>query len=111
PSHANTTAAEVQARDAIKLHADRVDAYAIIGQVYADRGLWNELEAILADAARAVPDDLSPYYCAAERLVATGRDPERAARHLRIYLAQEPEGNAPTAAEAKHLLKRLRATM
>ena len=39
-----------------------------------------------------------PYYRAAERLLAV--DPVRAERYLRVYLAQEPEGNQPTAADA-----------
>jgi tetratricopeptide (TPR) repeat protein len=49
-------------------------------------------------ARRAVPDDAVPYYRAAERLLAA--DPGRAERYLRVYLAQEPEGNQPSAADA-----------
>jgi hypothetical protein len=47
-----------------------------------------------ARAARAVPDDLTPPYRAALRL-------PRAERYLRAYLAQPPEGNAPSAADAR----------
>jgi hypothetical protein len=55
-------------------------------------------------AARDVPDDPVPYHRAAERLLAAGRDLARAERYLRVYLAQEPEGNQPTAAEARSKL-------
>jgi hypothetical protein len=59
------------------------------------------MEAILAAASRQIPDDPVPYYRAAERLLATGRDLARAESYLRRYLSQEPEGNQPTAAEAR----------
>jgi len=107
-SHRNMAAAEVQAKEAIELNPSRIDAYAVLAQVYADRCAWNELELILADSSREVPDDLAPYYRAAEALIASGRDPARAERYLRAYLAQPPEGNEPPADEAVRLLKRLR---
>jgi tetratricopeptide (TPR) repeat protein len=56
---------------------------------------------MLAVALREVPDDPVPHYRAAERLLAAGRDPIRAERYLRVYLAQEPEGNQPSASEAR----------
>jgi hypothetical protein len=58
------------------------------------------LESILTESVREVPDDLAPYYRAAERLLAAGRDTVRAERYLRVYLAQEAEGNEPHLAEA-----------
>ena len=75
---------------------------------YCDRhGLkdWAALEAILQSAAREDPDDATPYYRAAERLLSDNRDAARAGRYLRIYLAQESEGNQPTAADAKRELQ------
>jgi tetratricopeptide (TPR) repeat protein len=96
--HTNLSAAAAQARLAIDLDPGRVTAYAVLAAHYADRGEWSELESALAAALREVPDDPVPYYRAAERLLAA--DPVRAERYLRIYLAQEPEGNQPSAADA-----------
>ena len=76
----------------------RVAAYAVLASHYAQRAEWRELESILEAARRAVPDDAVPYYRAGEGLLAA--DPGRAERYLRVYLAQEPEGNQPSAADA-----------
>jgi tetratricopeptide (TPR) repeat protein len=73
----------------------------VLAAVYAGRGDWNALEAILAAAAHEVPDDGAAYFRAAERLIADHREPARAERYLRLYLAQEAEGNQPTAADAR----------
>jgi cytochrome c-type biogenesis protein CcmH/NrfG len=100
PGHLSLLAAEAHASAAMKLDPSRVDAYAVLAVVYADRGEWNCLESILATGLQAVPDDPSPHYRAAERL-ADGRDPVRAERYLRLYLAQEPEGNQPSVSEAR----------
>jgi tetratricopeptide (TPR) repeat protein len=104
PEHPNESAAEAAARKALALDATRVDAYAILAPIYAGRGDWTSLDAILEAAIREVPDDAAPYYRAAERLLARGTDPARAERYLRKYLSQEPEGNQPTIAEANRKL-------
>lgn len=96
----NSESAERQAREALALDRGRVEAYGILAATYADREAWNELDSILAAVAKEVPDDAAPYYRAAERLLASGRDPQRAERYLRTYLGREPEGNQPTIAEA-----------
>ena len=93
-------AAEVHASAAMSLDPSRVDAYAVLAAVYADRGDWNRLDSTLAIALQEVPDDPAPHYRAAERL-ADGRDSVRAERYLRLYLAQEPEGNQPSLSEAR----------
>jgi hypothetical protein len=77
-----------------------VDAYAILADVHAAQAHWNDLDAVLANAAREVPDDLAPFYRAASRLIASGRDLPRAQSYLRTYLSQPPEGNQPSAADA-----------
>jgi hypothetical protein len=100
PDHFNKAAAERPARAAQMLDPSRVAAYAALAEIYAETGAWNELDSILAAAAREVPDDLTPFYRAAERLLASVRDLPRAERYLRTYLTQQPEGNAPTLAEA-----------
>ena len=65
------------------------------------RGQWQELEALLADAEKHVPDDLAPYYRAADRILASGHDAALARRYFEKYASQEPEGDQPTLAEAR----------
>lgn len=98
--HFNPANADMLAREALNLDHTRVEAYAVLAEALTERGDWNELESVLTVAATAVPDDLVPYYLAADRFLSKGRDPARAERYLRLYLGQEPEGNEPTAAEA-----------
>jgi tetratricopeptide (TPR) repeat protein len=100
PEHLNPGAAETAAKEALQLDHGRVDAYGILAEVYADRSDWTALDGILAEAAKEVPDDLTPQYRAAERLLDMHRDPARAERYLRTYLGQEPEGNEPRLAGA-----------
>jgi tetratricopeptide (TPR) repeat protein len=112
-AHRNDSAAEVLARSAQKLEPGRAGAYAALAAIYARQGNWSALEETLSAAAQAVPDDLVPYYRAAEQLLTLGREPERAERYLRIYLTQEPEGNEPAAAAARaklDLASRMRAS-
>lgn len=98
--HDDSGSAEATARKATALDPNRVEAYEILAGVYADRGDWNALDAVLREASRQNPEDLVPYYRAASHLLKSGRDPVRAERYLRVYLGQEPEGNEPTAADA-----------
>jgi tetratricopeptide (TPR) repeat protein len=97
--HADPAAAEAAARKAISLGADRIEPYAILAGVYADRGDWNALDAVLKEASRQNPDDPAPYYRAADHLLNRGLDPARAERYLRVYIGQEPEGGEPGTAE------------
>ena len=106
PGHSKPRAAETQAREALKLDPGRSAAYGVLAQLYADQDDWNALEAVLTTAAHEVPDDLAPYYRAAERLAASGRDAARAERYVQLYLSQEPEGNQPSAADAHGLVRR-----
>ena len=85
----------------------RVSGYEILARVHAARLAMKELEATLAEAVRNVPEDLSPYYWAAKTLIQNKREHDRAEAYLRRYLSQEPEGRAPTLAEAMTLLKQL----
>lgn len=101
PEHLNLTRAAEQAQAGIAIDPGRVDAYAALAEVHAVRREWNELDAVLTAGAKQVPDDLVPYYRAAARLIDSGNDLPRAERYLRVYLSQEPEGNQPSAAEAR----------
>ncbi len=106
-THFHPEGAEALANEALKLDPMQVDAYSVLAQVQAHRGNWDELEVTLAAGASAVPDDLTPYYRAAERLIASHRETERAERYLRTYLGQEPEGNQPSAPEATRELEQI----
>jgi tetratricopeptide (TPR) repeat protein len=96
----NYSAAEEDGRAAIRMHSERIDGYNTLARVQADSRRVPDLEATLAAAERAIPDDLSPYFFAARRLLVAGGDPDRAQAWLRKYLASEPEGDAPTKAMA-----------
>jgi tetratricopeptide (TPR) repeat protein len=95
------------ARQLMQKEPARVKGYEILARVHAARLALKELETTLADAVRNVPEDLSPYYWAAKTLIQNKREYDRAAAYLRKYLSQEPEGRAPTAAEAMELLKQV----
>lgn len=99
-AHRNYELAGQQARDAVRVAPGRVDGYAILATVSAARGDWTGMEAVLAQAEKAVSDDLTPCYRAADAILASGRELPRAEALLRKYLAAETEGNAPTWADA-----------
>lgn len=92
--------AEQHAAEAVTIGPGRVEGYAILSAVSAARSNWIEMEALLARAEKAVPDDLTPDYRAAEAILVSGRDLPRAEPLLRKYLAATPKGNAPTFSEA-----------
>ncbi len=102
--HYNSAAAENAARELLQVDPTRVEPYAFLAQVSAEKADWNALDASLAEAAQKCPDDLAPYYRAAETLLSSGRDPARAERYLRTYQDREPEGNEPTLAETRRKL-------
>jgi hypothetical protein len=104
-AHRNLDAAESAARAALRIDATRAAAYSILAEVYALGGRWEDLESLLAEADLAAPDDLTPHYRAAEVMLRTGKNLEAARQNLRKYLTQEPEGNEPTAAEAREKLE------
>jgi len=102
--HADPAAAEAAARKALTLDPTRIEPYAILAGLYADRADWSALDAVLSEASRQNPDDLVPYCRAADHILIHGRDAVRAERYLRVYLSQEPEGNEPSAADAQRKL-------
>ena len=56
----------------------------------------DDLEKLLARAKGVDPTRLSPRYQAARQLVVMKRDPARAERYLRAYLARPAEFGAPS---------------
>jgi tetratricopeptide (TPR) repeat protein len=108
-SHGNGEAARQEAAVAEKIDSTRVDAYAVTAAANARLGHVSELESLVGTAEKQVPDDLSPYFRAAEVLLATGQELERAQRYLRRYMAAEPEGNAPSLSDARAKLEQVLA--
>lgn len=95
-------------RQLLEKEPARVGGYEIMAQILAARQSFADLEKVLTAAAQHVPDDLSPYYWAAKKLIANHSDLARAEAYLRKYLTQEPEGRAPTFADAQLLLNQLK---
>jgi tetratricopeptide (TPR) repeat protein len=94
------TAAEKYARAAVQIDPSRVQAYTAMAAIYSHLQRWSELDAILTQAEKSVPDDFSPYYLAGRSLLLEGHELARAERYFRKYLTQEPEGDAPGVAPA-----------
>jgi tetratricopeptide (TPR) repeat protein len=104
PGHVNPEAAVRRAQEAMKIDPARAEAYAILAAAYATSGQWSEMESTLVLADNESPDDLVPHYRAADILLASGRELQRAERHFRRYLDGDPEGNAPPLSEARRKL-------
>jgi tetratricopeptide (TPR) repeat protein len=104
PSHRNTEGAEKHAREAVQLDPLRAKGYSILAKVLALEQRWGELEAVLSASEKNVPDDLDPYFEAANALLDSGVDLKRGETYGRKYLAQQPEGEEPDAAHAHWLL-------
>jgi len=92
--------AEKEALAARHVDPDRVNPYAILAAIYAVQERWADLDGILADAEKRIPDNLSPYLRVAGTLTNAGKDLPRAERYARKYLSQEPEPNASSHAVA-----------
>ncbi|MGH9594751.1 MAG: hypothetical protein ACRD5L_16795, partial [Bryobacteraceae bacterium] len=99
--------AKREAEAALKLDAGESAAYEILAQVYASQSRWQDLDTLLAEARKNVPDDAGAFYWAADALFRGGHEFDRAAKYLRNYLSQEPEGRQPTQAEARQLLAKI----
>jgi tetratricopeptide (TPR) repeat protein len=93
-------AAEQQCRALVKIDPHRVGGYRGLAVIYATAARWPELDAVLAESEKGVPDNLASYYRAATIIVLQGNDYARADRYLRKYLTQEPEPNAAAPAYA-----------
>ena len=98
--------AEKLSKDLIQAEPGQAGGYDVLAAVLAQQQRWPELEAVLAKAEAAVPDDLSPFYFAADALVVSAQDPARAERYLNKYLTQAPEGRQPTATQCSELRAR-----
>lgn len=101
PSVKKYDLAETHSREALNLEPGRFGPYALLAVRYALDHRWSELDTVLAQAEKNVPDNLSPYFQAARVLITDGKDLPCAERYLRKYLTQEPEATAPAPALAR----------
>src|SRR5262249_7748612 len=92
--------AEKEANYAIRIDPDRVSAHSILAAVYAAQERWMDLDAVLAEAEKKIPDNLSPYLRAAGTRPNARKDLARGERYARKYLSQEPEPNSSSHAVA-----------
>jgi tetratricopeptide (TPR) repeat protein len=95
-----TDLAERYGRAAVRLDPGRAGGYCSLAALYAMQRRWSELDAVLVQSEKAVPDDLAPYYQAGSALLHENLDLPRAERYLRKYLTQQPEGDEPDLAHA-----------
>jgi tetratricopeptide (TPR) repeat protein len=96
----NYDAAEKHARAAIQLDPGRVHAYAVLATIFVAQKRWPELDTILSQSEKNVPDDVSPYYQAGKELLLDGEDLARAERYFHKYMSQPAEGEEPDFAAA-----------
>jgi tetratricopeptide (TPR) repeat protein len=102
--------AEQIAKRCIVMDAGRSAAYGVLARVYAREHRYDELDQVLRESERRVPDDLSPYFFAAQTLVTSRGDQQRADRYAHKYLSQPPEGRAPDSSQARQILASLPRT-
>lgn len=104
PPQPNFDQAEKYAKQAIRAHPGRAEAYSLLASACALEHRWDELEATLAEAARDVPDDLDPYYRAGVAILNDDGPGApalaRAEGYFRKYMSMDPEGGEPALAHA-----------
>lgn len=100
PKTSKPEAAEQQARALLALDPHRADGYSGLALVYASADRLADLDALLADAEKAIPDNFGAFYQAGRVLLTQGKELPRAERYLRKYLTQEPEAGTPGLAQA-----------
>ncbi len=91
----------------VTLDPTQASGYAVLASAYARTARWADLDAVLAQAEKVVPDNRAPYYQAAQTLIDTAQDLPRAEKYLTHYIGQDPEGREPDRGQAKWLLASL----
>lgn len=104
PSQKKYDLAEKYARQALEIDPGRGTAYSALAWIFAQQQRWEELDKILVEVGKNVPDNLTPYYQAGAVLHSEGKDLSRAERYFRKYLTQPVEGNAPIHSRAHRML-------
>lgn len=96
PEYRDPAKAEQLALQAVELEPWRMSGWQLLAAIYAFQKRDDDLEKLLARAEGVDPTRLSPRYQAARQLVVMKRDPARAERYLRAYLARPAEIGAPS---------------
>jgi tetratricopeptide (TPR) repeat protein len=107
-SHRNLELAENTAAEALRLDPDRAAAYSLLVQSLARQERWQDLDGVLDQAEKNIPDNLNPYFQAGRIAYQQGKDFARAEGYFRKYLTQEPE---PTSASHAQTYWRLGQTL
>ncbi|HYL61207.1 MAG TPA: tetratricopeptide repeat protein [Candidatus Methylomirabilis sp.] len=94
--------AEEHARLALKIDSRRVAAFVVLATAAAKQARWDDLDQLLADTEKNIPDDFSPHYQAGKTILLSGSGSElaRAESCFRKYLTQTPEAGTPPLAAA-----------
>jgi tetratricopeptide (TPR) repeat protein len=94
--------AEEQARQALKIDPQRTGAYTLLAVLAAKQSHWNDVDQILADSEKNVPDDFAPHYQVGKTILLLGDGSQlaRAESCFRKYLTEQPEGDTPSLAAA-----------
>jgi len=95
----NWLEAEKCARDLLAVDLERAAAYSLLAVVYVNQLRWDEVDKVLAEAEKAIPDNLSPYFNAGSNSTVVGAY-DRSERYLKKYMSQEPEPSAPKLSRA-----------
>jgi len=91
---------ERHAREAIRIHPDRAVPRALLAALLVREDKLAGVDTVLTEAEKADPDNLYPYYRAANNLLDRKIELPRAERYFRKYLSQEPEPQMPSLATA-----------
>ena len=98
--HGNIELVQKYASEALRLDPGRAAAYSLLAQSFARQERWQDLDGILDQAEKNVPDNLNPYFQAGRFVYQQGKDFARAEGYFRKYLTQEPEPTSASHAQA-----------
>lgn len=84
----------------LEIDATRADGWRVLAEVRVASYCWTQVAEILEAAEGWNPDDLSPYYAAAEAMVRSNERLTVAREYLEKYLAAPADGSAPSHAMA-----------
>ncbi|HYI96188.1 MAG TPA: hypothetical protein VEX68_21780 [Bryobacteraceae bacterium] len=101
----NMEEVERRARQLIANFPDRQEGYGFLSVRYAAAERWNEMDSVLREGQKRVPDNLEPYLITARRLLRDRKELQRAEAYLNLYLTQEPEYGATPHSQAQRPLK------
>ena len=95
------TQAEGEARIALGQRSGNVAPYLLLAQALGGQEKWSAVDGVLADAKKAVPDNLAPYFNMARDMFLQNKDLPRSERYMREYLTNgTPELGTPRIAAA-----------